>query len=71
MVFQPYRVYRTRDLQTEIADALALADEVVVMEVFGPGEVREPGEGGVALTAAIRPPARAQGLRAVVGGRAR
>jgi UDP-N-acetylmuramate--alanine ligase len=53
VVFQPYRVYRTRDLQTEIADALALADEVVMMEVFGPGEVREPGEGGVALTAAI------------------
>jgi UDP-N-acetylmuramate--alanine ligase len=24
-----------------------------VLEVFGPGEVREPGEGGVALTAAI------------------
>jgi UDP-N-acetylmuramate--alanine ligase len=53
VVFQPYRVYRTRDLQTEIASALALADEVVMMEVFGPGEVREPGEGGVALTAAI------------------
>jgi UDP-N-acetylmuramate--alanine ligase len=53
VVFQPYRVYRTRDLQTEIATALAIADEVLVMEVFGPGEVREPGEGGVALTAAI------------------
>lgn len=53
VVFQPYRVYRTREMQTEIADALALADEVIVMEVFGPGEVREPGEGGVALTGAI------------------
>ena len=53
VVFQPYRMYRTRDLQTEIAAALALADEAVVMEVFGPGEVREPGEGGVALTAAV------------------
>jgi len=52
-VFQPYRVYRTRDLQAEIATALAIADEVVVLEVFGPGEVREPGQGGVALTAAI------------------
>ncbi|GIH04764.1 UDP-N-acetylmuramate--L-alanine ligase [Rhizocola hellebori] len=57
VVFQPYRVYRTRDLQTEIAAALALADEVVMMEVFGPGEVREPGEGGVALTGAIPIPA--------------
>jgi UDP-N-acetylmuramate--alanine ligase len=53
VVFQPYRVYRTRDLQAELAEGLALADEVVVMEVFGPGEVRGPGEGGVALTAAI------------------
>jgi UDP-N-acetylmuramate--alanine ligase len=57
VVFQPYRVYRTRDLQTELAEGLALADEVVVMEVFGPGEVRGPGEGGVALTAAIDLPA--------------
>jgi UDP-N-acetylmuramate--alanine ligase len=46
-------MYRTRELQTEIATALSLADEAVIMEVFGPGEVREPGEGGVALTAAI------------------
>jgi UDP-N-acetylmuramate--alanine ligase len=53
VVFQPYRVYRTRELQTELAAALALADEVVVLEVFGPGEVRQPGEGGVALTEAI------------------
>jgi UDP-N-acetylmuramate--alanine ligase len=53
VVFQPYRVYRTRDFQTEIAAALAIADESVVLEVFGPGEVREPGEGGVALTEAI------------------
>ncbi|MBV1852457.1 UDP-N-acetylmuramate--L-alanine ligase [Catellatospora tritici] len=57
VVFQPYRLYRTRDLQTEMATALALADEAVVMEVFGPGENREPGEGGVALTAAIPLPA--------------
>jgi UDP-N-acetylmuramate--alanine ligase len=57
VVFQPYRVYRTRDLQAEIAAALAIADEAVVMEVFGPGEVRAPGEGGIALTAAIDLPA--------------
>jgi UDP-N-acetylmuramate--alanine ligase len=53
VVFQPYRVYRTRDLQAELAEGLAIADEVIVMEVFGPGEVRAPGQGGVALTAAI------------------
>lgn len=60
VVFQPYRVYRTRDMQSEIAAALAQADEVIVMEVFGPGEVREPGEGGVALTAAIGLPETAK-----------
>ena len=56
VVFQPYRVYRTRDLRSEIAAALAIADEAIVMEVFGPGEVRGPGEGGIALTAAIALP---------------
>ncbi|MBO0867597.1 MAG: UDP-N-acetylmuramate--L-alanine ligase, partial [Micromonosporaceae bacterium] len=60
VVFQPYRMYRTRDLQAEIATALALADEAVVLEVFGPGEVREPGQGGVALTAAIDLPPTAK-----------
>jgi UDP-N-acetylmuramate--alanine ligase len=57
VVFQPYRMYRTRDNQAEIAAALALADEAIVMEVFGPGEQRLPGEGGVALTAAVDLPA--------------
>jgi UDP-N-acetylmuramate--alanine ligase len=57
VVFQPYRVYRTRDLQEELAQALAIADEVVILEVFGPGEVRQPGEGGAALTAAVPLPA--------------
>jgi UDP-N-acetylmuramate--alanine ligase len=56
VVFQPYRLYRTRDLQAELAAALAVADEVVMLEVFGPGELRQPGEGGVALTAAIELP---------------
>ncbi len=60
VVFQPYRVYRTRDLQTEIAAALAIADEAVILEVFGPGEVREPGEGGAALTAAVDLPPEAK-----------
>jgi UDP-N-acetylmuramate--alanine ligase len=60
VVFQPYRVYRTRDMQAEIASALAIADEVVILEVFGPGEVRLPGEGGVALAAAIDLPMTAK-----------
>ncbi|MGN9808682.1 UDP-N-acetylmuramate--L-alanine ligase [Micromonospora sp. BQ11] len=57
VVFQPYRLYRTRDNQTEIAEALAIADEVVLLEVFGPGELRAPGEGSVALIEAIPLPA--------------
>lgn len=57
VVFQPYRVYRTRDLEAELAQALAIADEAVILEVFGPGEVRQPGEGGAALTAALPLPA--------------
>jgi UDP-N-acetylmuramate--alanine ligase len=56
VVFQPYRVYRTRDLRAEIAAALAIADEVIVLEVFGPGEARGPGDGGIALTAAVALP---------------
>ena len=60
VVFQPYRMYRTRDMQAEIASALAIADEAVVLEVFGPGEAREPGEGGAALTAAIDLPDEAK-----------
>ncbi|NES12256.1 MULTISPECIES: UDP-N-acetylmuramate--L-alanine ligase [Micromonospora] len=57
VVFQPYRLYRTRDLQAEIAAALAIADELVLLEVFGPGELRQPGEGAAALIAAVPLPA--------------
>jgi UDP-N-acetylmuramate--alanine ligase len=53
VVFQPYRFSRTSVFQEGIAAALALADEVIVMEVYGPGEQRAPGEGGIALHAAI------------------
>lgn len=56
VVFQPYRLYRTRQLQAEIAAALAMADQALVLEVFGPGEVREPGEGGASLTQAVALP---------------
>jgi UDP-N-acetylmuramate--alanine ligase len=57
VVFQPYRVYRTRDLEAELAAALAIADEVVMLEVFGPGETRQPGEGAAALIQAVDLPA--------------
>ncbi|WP_035857061.1 UDP-N-acetylmuramate--L-alanine ligase [Cryptosporangium arvum] len=57
VAFQPYRMYRTVAFQDEIAQSLALADDVVVMEVFGPGEVREPGQGGAPLARAVPLPA--------------
>lgn len=53
VAFQPYRMYRTIAFQDEIAQSLALADEVVVMEVFGPGEERGPGQGGAPLARAV------------------
>jgi len=53
VVFQPYRFHRTEALLDGIAAALGLADEVVVMEVYGPGETRGPGEGGVVLAGAV------------------
>ncbi|MBN1173007.1 MAG: UDP-N-acetylmuramate--L-alanine ligase [Micromonosporaceae bacterium] len=57
VVFQPYRVYRTRDLQAELAESLAIADEVIMLEVFSPGETRAPGEGAAALIQAVNLPA--------------
>lgn len=53
VVFQPLRVYRTRDLRLELAAALSAADELIVMEVFGPGEDLPPGDGGAALCRAV------------------
>lgn len=53
VAFQPYRMYRTVAFQDEIAQSLALADDVVVMEVFGPGEERGPGQGGAPLARAV------------------
>lgn len=53
VVFQPYRLYRTIAFEAGLAAALDLADEVIVMEVFCPGEEREPGQGGAALARAL------------------
>jgi UDP-N-acetylmuramate--alanine ligase len=60
VVFMPYRVYRTVEMREDIADALALADKVVVMEIFGPGEEIPEGEGGQALLDAIALPDEAK-----------
>lgn len=57
VAFQPYRLYRTKAFLHELAEALAVADEAVVMEVYCPGEHREPGEGGAELVRAVPLPA--------------
>lgn len=56
VVFQPYRLYRTIAFEAGLAAALDLADEVIVMEVFCPGEERQPGQGGSALARALTLP---------------
>lgn len=77
VVFQPYRLYRTRQLGAELAATLSMADHALVLEVFAPGETRQPGEGGQTLTAAIDlPPDRKaflawQDVAAEVAARAR
>ncbi|MFI5613700.1 UDP-N-acetylmuramate--L-alanine ligase [Amycolatopsis sp. NPDC051903] len=53
VVCQPNRAYRVRQFLREMADSLSLADEAVVLEVFGPGETVAAGFDGRALTAAI------------------
>jgi len=57
-VLQPHLYTRTRDLWRELADAAALADEVVVMDVCGDREDPIPGVTG-ALVADAVPAARA------------
>jgi UDP-N-acetylmuramate--alanine ligase len=53
---QPYRWYRTAMFIPEYAQALSLADEVVVLEVYGPGETPIPGASGQTIAAAISLP---------------
>jgi len=53
VVFQPFRYYRVNAFLTEFADALQLADKVIVLETYAPGEQAIPGSGGAAVAAAI------------------
>jgi UDP-N-acetylmuramate--alanine ligase len=54
--FQAHHYYRTADFRTEFGAALALADDVVVMEVYAPGEALIPGGTGAALAEAVTLP---------------
>jgi UDP-N-acetylmuramate--alanine ligase len=46
VVFQPHLYSRTKTFAAEFADALGLADEVVVLDVFGAREEPQPGVTG-------------------------
>ena len=53
-VFQPHRYSRTRDLLDEFGPALALADEVVLLDIYAAGETPLPGVTLDALATAVR-----------------
>ncbi|MDQ1486388.1 MAG: UDP-N-acetylmuramate--alanine ligase [Actinomycetota bacterium] len=56
VAFQAHHYYRTADFCAEFGAALGLADDVVVMEVYAPGEAMLPGGTGTALAAAVTLP---------------
>ena len=53
VAFQAHHYYRTAMFITEFGEALGLADHVVVLEVFAPGEVAIPGASGQAMAANV------------------
>ena len=53
-VFQPHRFTRTRDLLADFGPALALADTVVLTDIYGAGEPPIPGVTIEALAAEVR-----------------
>src|SRR5439155_16518174 len=53
VIFQPHLYSRTRLFAREFAEALALADEVVVLDVFGAREEPEPGVTGALIADAV------------------
>jgi UDP-N-acetylmuramate--alanine ligase len=53
IAFQAHHYYRTAMFVTEFGAALGLADEVVVLEVFAPGETAIPGASGQTMAANV------------------
>jgi UDP-N-acetylmuramate--alanine ligase len=53
VAFQPFRYYRVNSFLPDFAAALCLADKVVVMETYAPGEAAIAGAGGAAVAAAV------------------
>ncbi|TXH41535.1 MAG: UDP-N-acetylmuramate--L-alanine ligase [Actinobacteria bacterium] len=57
IAFQAHHYYRTALFVKEFGDNLGLADEVVVLEVFAPGEEPIPGASGIAMADNVPLPA--------------
>ncbi|GAA3062352.1 UDP-N-acetylmuramate--L-alanine ligase [Actinokineospora globicatena] len=57
VVFQPHMYSRTETFATEFGTALGLADEVVVLDVFGAREEPKPGVSGALVADAVPLPA--------------
>ena len=53
VAFQAHHYYRTALFNKEFGQALALADEVVVLEVFAPGEEAIPGASGQTMASFV------------------
>lgn len=53
MAFQAHHYYRTAMFVSEFGEAMGLADEVVVLEVFAPGEEPIPGASGQTMAAEV------------------
>ncbi len=57
VAFQPLRFTRTAEFHRELGDALGLADDVLVMEVYGSNEEPIPGATGALVAAGVPLPA--------------
>jgi UDP-N-acetylmuramate--alanine ligase len=57
VAFQAHHYYRTAHFMTEFGAALGLADEVVVLEVYAPGETPIPGASGQTMASSVPLPA--------------
>jgi UDP-N-acetylmuramate--alanine ligase len=57
VAFQPLRFSRTAIFHRELGEALGLADDVVVLEVYGSNEAPIPGATGAMVAAAVPLPA--------------
>ena len=52
-VFQPHRYSRTRSLYREFGEALTAADAILITDVYGAGEMPQPGVSGKLVVDAV------------------